>query len=334
METHSIYVELIAPIVDDLSWIAFDLSDTGGMKGADMALVSLYHESVYDLHSVDFVLPKTDKIQNWKLMHLERGQSYSVIQMKRHLLTCDEEDFAIKTDRTKHNLMIAYNPRDYLLPETVDWKLRISQHPHYERKEVNLFVKESLFLEQNEDKYYIDYTINNLMLSKTNGITQYFCQLFNVTQPKYMTGFEILDTTKFNLVHHSEILLCKNYEFDPTSKRCGAYNYRYEMDCTLIIALASGSSISLPSEIYYLLEAGVYNLEIHFDLSAVNFRNIDVTGSGLRAYFSDTPRTHQMGLIRMEMGEFSIPPRQREYQLSFAMHSECTEKLLPKEGVC
>ena len=336
MDTQSMYIEMVAPISisDDFSWIAFGLSDTGGMKGADMALISLYHEKVYDLHSVDFVLPQMDKIQNWKLMLLERFDTHSIIQIKRHLLTCDEEDFGIKTDRLKHNLMIAYNKNDQLLQDTVDWRLSISQHPYYERKEVNLFVKETLFLEQNDDKSYIDYTMGNLTLSATNGITQYFCQLFNVTNPVYITGFDILDASDFNLVHHSEILLCKGYnDFDPSPKRCGAYNYRYEMDCSLVIALAAGSSVSLPSEVYYLLEPGIYNLEIHFDLNQIQQNDVDVSGSGLRAHYSDIRRTHQMGLIRMELGEFFIPPNKKQHQLSFAMHSMCTQEMLPEQGI-
>ena len=297
-DTQSIYIELIAPIFDDLSWIAFGLSDTGGMKGADMALVSLYDDSVYDLHSIDFVLPQMDKIQNWKLMHLERGQTHSLIQMKRRLLTCDEEDFSIKTDRAKHNLMIAYHPKDYVLPETTEWKLKISQHPFYERRQVSLFVDDGIFMAHNdENENYIDYTIDSLTVSKTEGVSQYWCQLFNITERRYLTGYEPLDTTVSKVMHHAVLHKCENAEFDPTPKQCtSGVDYRFDMECEIVMIAASSTSWSFQSEIFYLLEPGIYNLEIHFDLATVPARSdVQVTGSGLRAYYSDTPRARQLG---------------------------------------
>ena len=150
------------------------------------------------------------------------------------------------------------------------------------------------------------------------------CSLMNVTEPRYVTGFEMLDTSNFNLVHHAEILLCQGQQGTETEpRRCGAYNYRYEMECALIVALASGTEVNFPYAVHYLLEPGVYNVEVHFDLfpvATLDQSTFGVSGSGLRAYLEPEPRAMSMSILRMEVGEFSIPPNLNEYHLSFAMH--------------
>eukprot|EP01084_Bolivina_argentea_P025334 47100_1 len=107
-DTSSIYIEIIAPLTTSNSWVAFGISDTGGMKGADIALISLYHESVYDLHSLDFAIPIMDKVQNFKLTHLQMSDAHKnvIIQFHRHLRSCDIEDYNIDTTRLKHHIMI------------------------------------------------------------------------------------------------------------------------------------------------------------------------------------------------------------------------------------
>eukprot|EP01084_Bolivina_argentea_P097854 175904_1 len=106
------------------------------MKGADIGLISLYHNKIYDLHSNDFVLPIMDKIQNWKLLNLIQHHDYIVIQIQRKLLTCDYDDFDIKTNRLKHRIMIAYNLNDLLLSSTTDYKLNIAMHSHQQIMEI------------------------------------------------------------------------------------------------------------------------------------------------------------------------------------------------------
>ena len=94
--------------------------------------------------------------------------------------------------------------------------------------------------------------------------------------------------------------------------------------------MARGSAVSLPSEIHYGLRSGIYIVEVHFDLNpiaAMDVSTIDVSGSGLRAYYSSEPRSRALGVFIMEIGEFSIPPGRREYTFSFAMH------FLPEQGI-
>ena len=161
------------------------------MKGADIGLISLYHGRIYDLHSVDFVIPKMDKIQNWELLYLETTDDgkYTVAQFQRRLLACDEEDFSIETDRLRHNVMIAYNGNDPLLPSTTNSELNIIRHQNQQRKEVNLFFDEPLFLPQTaDDEPFADFVFENLIVSKDGGNTQYWCSSFILTEKRYLTG--------------------------------------------------------------------------------------------------------------------------------------------------
>ena len=179
MDIQSIFVELTAPVSSSNAWMAFGISDTGGMKGADIGLISLYHHRIYDLHSVDFEIPTMDKVQNYELLHLETvamdDGKYTIAQFKRRLIACDEEDFSIKSDRLKHNLMIAYNDDDPLLPSTTNYKLNIIRHLYQQRKEINLFLDEDLFLPQkNEDEPFDEFVLNNLKVSERGGNTQYW----------------------------------------------------------------------------------------------------------------------------------------------------------------
>ena len=72
METQYLFVELIAPVSSSNAWMAFGISDTGGMKGADIGLISLFHGRIFDLHAFDFILPRMDKVQNYELLYLQQ----------------------------------------------------------------------------------------------------------------------------------------------------------------------------------------------------------------------------------------------------------------------
>ena len=180
MNTQSLFVELIAPVSASNGWVAFGISDTGGMKGADIGLISLYHQRIYDLHSVNFEVPTMDKVQNYELLYLETMDDgkYTIAQFKRRLIACDEEDFSIKSDRLRHNLMIAYNDNDPLLPTTTNYALNIIHHQYQQRKEINLFFDEDLFLPDTAaDGLLKDFVVGDLFVSKQDGDTQYWSVL-------------------------------------------------------------------------------------------------------------------------------------------------------------
>ena len=88
---------------------------------------------------------------------------------------------------------------------------------------------------------------------------------------------------------------------------------------------------------HYTMKQGIYILLIHYDLNTIihNGQDIDIAhdNSGVQVYFTDIPTTKEIGLIQLEAGEFVIPPKQSDYKISMAMHSTCTDALLPVEGI-
>ena len=149
------------------------------------------------------------------------------------------------------------------------------------------------------------------------------------------SGFEIVDQSEHGILHHADLLHCQDTgSSESIVWQCG--DVQLDMECDLIVALSSGSSVTLPSEVHYPIEAGLYTVEVHLDLNPVaghQLREFVVSGSGLRAHYSLEEREMTMGLIRMEIGEFTIPPHQEKFEISAAMHSSCTEHFLPSKGI-
>eukprot|EP01084_Bolivina_argentea_P190843 327845_1 len=234
--------------------------------------------------------------------------------------------------------MIAYNNDDKLLYQSTDYKLLINMHTNTETKELNLFLKDELFMneEKKSDKYFDIIFENNITISKNDGNTHYHCMNYNNTIPRYITGFDILDATEYKILHHVTLSSSKTLIFNPNPHRCGyIYDLSIEMEDVSFMSLAVGSTITIPSKAHYLMDKSLYNLEMHFDLIGVSdtINDFNLDGCGIRLYYVDEPREKAMGVIRIEGSEFQIPPHQEQYELSFAMHSECTNKLLPVNGV-
>ena len=143
-----------------------------------------------------------------------------------------------------------------------------------------------------------------------------------------------MDSTDFGIVHHASLFICENPAMPDTNpQRCGAATL---MQCDLIVALARGSAVTLPSEVQYPQESGLYILQVHLALvnaAAIDMNNIDVSGSGLRRYYTTNERPKKLGVFRMELGEFTIPPNRKHYEISGAMHQSCTERYFPNEGI-
>ena len=56
-DSNEIEFGIIAPFAINNGWIGFGLSMNTGMKGADLVIIDLYNEKIYDCHSYDFTKP-------------------------------------------------------------------------------------------------------------------------------------------------------------------------------------------------------------------------------------------------------------------------------------
>ena len=146
-----------------------------------------------------------------------------------------------------------------------------------------------------------------------------------------------MDGSGRGLAHHVVLYQCDDtavpiYE----TIRCGTEYKWTEMSCRMFMGSPSNDPFSLPSEIYYPLKAGIYLLEVHFDLSLVRNLDVgyfDVSGSGLRTYYTSEMRKFAIASLGVGLSDFSIPPKTERYEISGALYSGCTEHYFPEDGI-
>ena len=147
-------------------------------------------------------------------------------------------------------------------------------------------------------------------------------------------GFENVDSSKQGLLHHTTLQLCKGIESFPEPIRCG--DFELTMECDLIFGLTFGTTVVMPSKIHFPLDPGVYIVEVHFDLSLATSGDsdtFDVSGSGIRTFYTLKEREKAASTLRMESRELRIPPQRKKYEVVGAVHSDFSRHFLPSEGV-
>ena len=94
--------------VPGASWVAIGISENGGMKGADIAMVRNVNDDfvVDDLFSTSMDMPRMDILQNVELLHAEvDSEDRLSAVIRRPLDTCDADDIAVSG--TKQNIICA-----------------------------------------------------------------------------------------------------------------------------------------------------------------------------------------------------------------------------------
>ena len=150
-----------------------------------------------------------------------------------------------------------------------------------------------------------------------------------------------LDGSNYGIVHHVILFECEDSTVpNPESEalRCGFDGYQTEMTCgrRMVTGSAATTPFTLPSEIYFALETGIYLMEVHFDLTLLNhldLGDIDVSGSGLRTYYTSKQRETDLAWLQLILTDFAIPPNTDSYKISGALYSGCSEMYLPDEGI-
>ena len=134
-------------------WVAVGISENGGTKGADIAIVKQLKPEVCiadDTFSMGFESPKSDVLQNVELISARRadvGRLVAVIE--RDLDTCDKDDPAIESH--KQYLVCASG--------NLDDDGSISHHGgNHHSQTVNLLVDEELLMDR---KFPADIGLSN-----------------------------------------------------------------------------------------------------------------------------------------------------------------------------
>ena len=78
-----------------MGWVGFGISDNGGMKGADIAILQKDSNGAFfveDHFATGYFQPNLDKIQNVALLNASQGNGITTFTFKRFLNSCDKDE--------------------------------------------------------------------------------------------------------------------------------------------------------------------------------------------------------------------------------------------------
>lgn len=195
---------------EDDDWVAVGISENGGMKGADIAVVKEVEPGLYvadDTFSMDFERPKSDVLQNVDLLSAKRDNDGRIVAViEKDIDTCDKDDLMIES--YKQHLICASGKLD--MDGNIGYHVR-NRHT----QTVNLMLDEELLMDRkfptNVDLskgvevepgviFYDDpatattpYAVDINLLSVTldqEATTSYMCRVFTNINPMQVVAYE------------------------------------------------------------------------------------------------------------------------------------------------
>ncbi|CAF1000533.1 unnamed protein product [Brachionus calyciflorus] len=339
-------------------WIGFGLSPNGGMAGSDIAIgwVDSNGQSyLKDTYATSKSTPLVDDEQNWDLLDASEQDGYTILKIKRKLITCDQgNDYDIKLETQR--LIFAWSDQD---PETGDndW----SYHG------ANRKIKSAILLNfQDETSQIPDSEINDVHEIHLNNHpipykdTYYYCKLFSLPpleRDLHLLSYDILiDKESLDFVHHLVVYICKPEDLEKINKisnlgyECGPGGIEeFELNAlkgvcearTLIVSWAVGgqTNISLPENTGFRFpksdrETLVF-VDFHFDNSRL-LKNRNVN-TGFRFKFTRNLKKYDLGVLAMSVRtnplDITIPPNTDLIKMSSVCFSDCTQTFLPEDGI-
>ncbi|XP_041832716.1 DBH-like monooxygenase protein 2 homolog [Melanotaenia boesemani] len=293
--------------VNSTGWVGFGLSPNGGMKGSDIVIGGLGPSGSYftDLHSTGNSMPLVDEEQSYTLLSMTENDGQTIMTFQRPIEACDEKDFHITAQPIK--LIYAYGTTD-------DIKYHGARRG---TKEVNLLNYMPRTTPPNVKS--ISVKVNNITLPP--NMTYYHCKVMNF--PNLNTKHHIYqiepEIEHVDVVHHMLLYRCPSSVTEPYDKPC--YMGDASDACFGVVASwgVGGRTFELPEN------AGIpiggdsdtfYRLEIHYNNP---LKKEDITdNSGLRLYYTDQLRQHDVGILTTGMLPFrewmyNIPPKTPQF---------------------
>lgn len=357
----------------DAEWTAFGISENGGMKGADIALIKHLPDDsfeVQDMYSDKYGLPTQDLVTNVELLeatHDDEGRM--VVTIRRDLETCDGQD--IKLEPHRQYLICASGQLSsesgalYHGPSRAGGlvNLMLDEALLFERNLVPPLANETLLtylgegitihgdLETAMTPIPVDVQMPNISL-RADEPTNYRCKVFNFSQPLKFTAYEgVMDQGKTarggypnDLLHHSFLYRCD----DPASSKYVSehidgtvWDCVSEMPpCDVVAAFGRGTGImETPAGLHFPLDAGVHVLLVHYENPYGQV--VENETSGMRLWVeppainaTDT-KPAQVASHDPLFESLVIPadPEQKEITLQYLISAEATKATLPPGGV-
>ena len=286
-------------------WTAFGISENGGMKGADIAMIKKQQTKssnsssgfeVQDLVSSEFALPGLDLLQHVELLHASHDVQDGRLQVtiRRDIDTCDQQD--IKVQPHKQYLICAsgslssvdgttplYHGRQRstgLVNLMLDEEILFEREPQAPSKTNKTYLAPGVTVHEDLNTgvaQFVDIQMPNISVN-SNIVSSYRCRVFNLTQPMKFTAYEMVwgDDGKTqsssnetnDILHHQILFICKDPAVLSEAQQNGeVWDCDTEMPaCDVAAAYNRGPRhLVIPSGIHFPLETGTFIHQVHYE---------------------------------------------------------------------
>uniref|UniRef100_A0A8D0GG03 DOMON domain-containing protein n=1 Tax=Sphenodon punctatus TaxID=8508 RepID=A0A8D0GG03_SPHPU len=296
-------------------WVAFGFSLHGKITGSDIMIGGVHPDgSTYfsDWHGVNEKTIEEDESQDYELLSLTEDKTYTTVQFRRYLRTCDPNDLDITIDTQR--LIFAFG-----IDDTV-------QFFKGQRMVKSLF----LMLVQSPDGYKqpsvsLEYDLKLNDFAVPVDETTYACTFIPLPIVKtkhhiYKFG-PIITPRNISLVHHILVYACGNHSVLPSGvSDCYGADPDFALCSQVLVGWAiGGGSYQFPDEtgisVGTPLDPKYIRLEVHYS----NFDLIPglIDNSGIRLYYTPELRPYDMGVLQTGVFTFPvhfIPPGADDYK--------------------
>ncbi len=345
-------------------WVGFGISENGGMKGADIAMIRKIKSASTDSHSspefvvddrvsLDYDMPKKDTLQNVELLHSEVRESDQRILavIRRDLNTCDREDLLVEahpqylvcaSGQTTSDGEMLYNDR-----ETA-------------KALVNLFTGETFVFEASPatgngtrtivisptltfrgelpatrpsplDIHMPNISLPENVRTACAQVRLPFDFSYVRAEAVWDDGVTMDDGAVSPRLHHQYLYSCPDgstEDFD-----CSDVS-----SCNLEMVVGRGTSITAPRGLNMNAKSGNYVLQVHYDKR--DGSSISGDRSGIRFWAEPVSRPsprRRMDTLRIasHLPSIRIPAdsKQKDYSIQMIVPGDATREFVPLEGL-
>jgi len=335
--------------IESLGFVELGFSLSGGMEGADI-VIAWVDDDDGEVHLTDryglptdvtdrYGLSTLDKTQNLKLQLGYQNNTHTVVQFYRDWDTCDEEDVKLGHDTVR--MIWGHHEKDLLQPPS-----------HSGIRSVHLMEEMPEATQLPEHKVW-DVTAGNINVPHDDK-THYFCRIVKLPDAAQISKHHIIAVEPLiqpgsdALINHMTLSECHVPDtlleglLDHKGSECWGPGMPpvFYYCRSIIAAWALGNPgyriadhVGLPLGQKFG-GATYYRLEVHYDNPSLMSGFVD--DSGLRISYTDKLREMDMGYLFTGIAinfMHVIPPKQDQFLSSGQCSSECTQEVIPKEGV-
>ena len=305
IDDHQIHIAVAARAT---GWLAFGLSENGGMRGADVVIFTAANNlTLTDAHVLHELYPIQDDCQNWALINSIVLRDFIIFEAFRELDTFDMQDMTIKNDSdlriTPTLVIMAWGDSEemsYHGNNRVQSSLRLFGNGMSETQ---------LFLDTlKESEGNCELRANNFTIPSTETTYQSFCWDTNdlialgipVNEKLHIIGADaIINEATRKYVHHFILRANALGTWERRSNNSQPFTCNEFLGIEMVYGWAPGGEpLTFPQDVGSPFGKDgflSFQLEIHYNNPDLDQGMVD--SSGLRLLWTTQKRTHDGGVL-------------------------------------